>query len=284
MGITEEIEEMEDRLTAQDDGEVEEPEVPAEEETPEVPPVEEEPPVVEEEPPAEEPPTEEPPEELPVEEPPVEEEPAVETPPSEIEDLKNQIRELKALVKPKEVTPPVEEPSDEPLPIDEHNFLGDLDLDELTRDPDQFNKLLNKVFVKGVETARLEVKTGSEGVLRSIPDIVKNNIQVVTAMKKASDEFYTANADLKPFKKVVATVFEELASDNPDKSYKDLLTEVETETRKRLELHKKAVSNNKSDKPPRPPNAKPGKRGPVTKPNTDPFLAELEAMDKSLEF
>jgi len=275
MGITEEIEEMEDLLTAQDDGVVEEPEVP-----PEETPVEE--------PPAEEPPVEEPvpPEEPPAEEPP-EEEPPVETPPaepSEIDQLKDEIRELKALIKPKE-EPPVEEPpvAEEPTPIDEQNFLGDLDLDELTRDADQFNKLLNKVFVKGVETARAEVRSGSEGLLRSIPDIVKNNIKIATAMKKASDEFYSANSDLKPFKKVVATVFEELASENPDKSYNDLLQDVETETRKRLDLHKKAASTIKDGKPPRPPSAKPGKRGSVTKPDTNPLLDELSEMDKSLE-
>jgi hypothetical protein len=164
----------------------------------------------------------------------------------------------------------------------ELDFLGGADIDDLTRDPAQFNKLLNQVYKKGVEAARGEVRLGSEGILRSIPDVVKNNIQIVSVLKKASDEFYTSNPDLKPFKKVVANVFEELASENPDKSYKDLLVNVEAETRKRLDLHKKATANN-DNKPPRLPRAKGGKRGPQDKPNTDPLLAELEEMNNTLD-
>lgn len=202
--------------------------------------------------------------------------------PSELDQLRNDVKELRALLtKGKDQKSPATSAPTTAAPLGDLDFLEGTDLDELTRDPDQFNKLLNKVFKKGVEAARGEVRLGSEGILRTIPDVVKNNIHIVSVLKKASDEFYSTNADLKPFKKVVANVFEELASENPDKNYRDLLVDVEKETRKRLELHKKAVAGD--DKPPRPPKAKGGHRGPQTKPSTDPLLAEIEEMDNYLD-
>jgi len=86
------------------------------------------------------------------------------------------------------------------------------------------------------------------------------------------------NEDLKPFKKVVAAVFEEVASENPGKSYKELLPLVGEEARKRLELHRKSTDQS----PPRLPRKRGKSTVPKEPPATDPLLAELEAMNKSL--
>ncbi len=185
------------------------------------------------------------------------------------------------------VEPKIEqEPELKPDPIAEENFLGDLDLDELTRNPTEFNKLLNSVYKKGVETNRGEILGGSEKVLRSIPDIVKTNITLVENLRKASTEFYEDNEDLKPFNKIVGAVFEEETAKDPSKTYAEVLSKVGSEVRNRLNLQRKA-----EPEPEPKPNANPKlPRSKGTKirsiktdqPNTDPLLDELETMNKSL--
>jgi len=165
-------------------------------------------------------------------------------------------------------------------PFEEIDFLGkDVDLDDLTRDPDMFNKILNKVYKMGSEASRKFQET----TLRNIPDIVKSNIVVQATLKKQVDKFYGDNKDLKPFKKVVAAVYEELASENPDWEVTKIFDEVEKETRKRLELHKKAgaTSAPTTDAPkntPRFPKTKSSRRR--QKPNTSHLLSEIDKMNE----
>lgn len=168
-------------------------------------------------------------------------------------------------------------PEDEPLVLDNQDFIGDEDLDDIVRDKDMFNKLLNSVYTKGVADAR---KLTSEKVLLSIPDIVRNNIEIVTSLKKMSDQFYEDNKDLVPFKKVVATVFEEIASENADKKYADIMKLVAPEVRKRLELHQQAVGDIKDKTTPKLPTKKGGQRQSPPKPETSSLQTELDEMNK----
>jgi len=192
-----------------------------------------------------------------------------------IKSLRNKLELLEGGKK-EEITTPV---TDAPLTFDEVQFLSeDVDLDDLIRDTKEFNKILNKVYQQGINTAR---KTLGEGVLRSIPDIVKNNIAQFSALRKASEDFYEKNVDLQPFKKVVAATFEEIASANPDWSYEKAMEETGKEARNRLELHKKAIDNNK-DKLPKLPNNKGNRRGRQNQPDTNPLLSELDAMNNVL--
>lgn len=209
---------------------------------------------------------------------------ATEAPTTEapVEDEKDKlIAELRARVDKLSVKeePPTEEPEPEPGPLTftEQDFIGDQDLDDLTRDPKEFNKLLNTIYQRAVTDTRQIL---GEGVLRSIPDIVRANITIINNLQKSSDEFYAANEDLKPFKKVVATVFEEIASENPGKPFEELFPMVADESRKRLELHKKVTQP--TNKPPRLPSRKNRVTVPATKPNPDPLLRELEEMNKTL--
>jgi len=168
-------------------------------------------------------------------------------------------------------------PGTEP-PISEYDFLGNKDLDELTRDPKEFNKLLNEIYAKAVKDTK---GTMTEGVLRSIPDIVKTNVLAVTELKKASDQFYKDNEDLAPFKKVVGIVFEELAASSPDKKYSEILNEVATEARNRLELHRKTIKDDKN-KHPNLPNKRNQQRQTQTKPNLTGIEKEIDAMNETL--
>lgn len=193
-----------------------------------------------------------------------------------IADLRAKLAEKVATeVKPAEKAA-VKEAANEIL---DQDFIGDQDLDDLTRDSKEFNKLLNKIYRKAVSDASNSV---SENTLKSIPDIVKTNLTMMQDLQKMSDEFYTENSDLKPFKKVVATVFEEMAAANPDKKYSEVVKDVAAESRKRLDLHKTATSKD-TTKPtsPRLPS-KGGRPGRSEQPETSSLQNELSEMNKSL--
>ena len=194
-----------------------------------------------------------------------------------IEDLRRQIAEKDTTKAPKTSVPTTEVP----VKFEDKDFLGDLDLDDLTRDKTLLNKAFNKVYQQAVNDTR---KVLGEGVLRSIPDIVKTNIVMISNLKETSEKFFKENEDLLPFRKVVASVFEEKAAENPGKSYSDLIKDIGPEVRKRLGLQKKATQpkQGKDDPPPKLPK-KGGRPGRSTeKPSTTPLQAELDEMTKSL--
>jgi len=165
-------------------------------------------------------------------------------------------------------------------PVEAQDFLGDIDLDELTRDKDQFNALLNKVLKSGVDIGRTEIRQGNERVLLATPEVARKNVEIVLALKEASDKFYTDNEDLKPFKKVVSTVMEEAMAKNPDKPYADIMDDVAVETRERLELVKKAEK--KGNPSPKLPKAKGQNKGNRQKPKATALESEIDQMNTAL--
>lgn len=189
---------------------------------------------------------------------------------SELELLKEQIKELKT---PK----PTKAPSTE-APIDEQDFMEGIDFDDATRDPKEFNKLLNLVYKKGVQAARNEVVTGSRSLVDGLPGMVNNNISVLKTLEKITDTFYSENEDLAKYKENVAVVFGEIAASNPDKTYAENLILVGDEVRKRLNLTK-PVQINKA-KPPKLPSNKGNRRS--TKTELTGVEAEIAAMNKTL--
>lgn len=174
--------------------------------------------------------------------------------------------------------------NDEPLKLEEQDFIGDLDLYDLTSDKTALNKILNAVYSKGVNDSK---KIATEGVLNTIPEIVKYNITLLTSLKEASDKFYAENKELVPYKRVVAAVFEEIASKNPDKKYNELMNLVAPEARKRLNLQKQAVkedkeSEGKDGKPPRLHGARGNQRQAPSKQNLSSLENEISEMNKTL--
>ena len=196
----------------------------------------------------------------------------------ENENLRRRIEEMSApKPEPKSIEP---EPEPEPEPkLEEIDFIGDSDVDEITRDPVAFNKLLNKVFTQGAGAMRRSIE---EGVLRSIPDTVKTSVLTTISLKEASDKFYEDNKDLKPFKKVVGSVFEEVAAENPGKKFTEMLEDVGKESRKRLELYRETIKPEPKpdDKPPVLPKLKGQQRGASIKPDISPMQAEIDAMNE----
>ena len=200
----------------------------------------------------------------------------------ELRELREEIDELKKPKPEPTEAPPTKAPSTD-IPIGEEDFLGDVDLDELTRDPKSFNQVLNKIYKKAREDARLDIRQSGESVVRSIPDIVKNNITITSKLQEAQKKFYEDNEDLVPWKTAVATVFQEKMTEDPGKRYDEILPEVAVEARRRIGLGKEIDNKGKEDKPPKLPGK--GKSGPrtPTKPDLTTFEKELNDMDKALD-
>lgn len=163
------------------------------------------------------------------------------------------------------------EPEPEPE-LEDVQFATEDDLQALDSDLGNLNSILNKVY-KQVH-AKVSASIG-EGVLKSIPQIVNANIGAYITMTKQAEDFYSANPDLKPFKKVVATVFEELSSKNPGKKYEDYMKDLADTVRKRLNLVKKASVT-------KPPQVRGASGRNVPKPKVDKLEADIAAMNQLL--
>lgn len=204
---------------------------------------------------------------------------------SEPDEKDKTIADLREKLVAKEEPKPEPEPVVKvPLVLTDQDFVGELDIEEVARDSKEFNKLLNKIYQKAVTDAH---QMTDESVLRSIPDIVRTNLSLMIGLQKASEEFYKENEDLKPFKKVVAAVFEDLSSKEPGKKYDEVLKNVGDEVRKRLDLQKRVVALDKDkdkgkDNPPRLPHKAGNLKGKESKPNLSPMQDELAKMNEAL--
>ena len=202
----------------------------------------------------------------------------------EADELRNKLAEFEST---KTKTPKTKAPSTD-APIIEEDFVKDIDLDEVTREPSAFNKLLNKIYTKAIQTVRGETKKAKEETLQTIPDIVVNKIELQKSLKEMSDRFYNKNKDLEPFKRVVGVVFEELAAENPKAKYNEVLEKVGVETRKRLGLKEPKVEpepkvkNKDEDDPPSLPRKK-GGRVTQPKPGSDSVISQIDEMNKTLQ-
>lgn len=199
----------------------------------------------------------------------------------ELDERDQIIADLRSKLEEKEAKKTTDTPTtDVPLTLEEQNFLDGIDFDEAMSSPESFNKLLNAVYQKGVKQSK-DIST--ESVLRNIPEIVKANILTVTSLQRAAENFYSNNEDLRPYSKTVATVWEELYAQNPDKTYEDLMNDAATETRKRLNLQKEVKQQQKEEKkPPRLPSNR-GKVGRQSEqPNLTPMEQEIAEMNKTI--
>ena len=191
-----------------------------------------------------------------------------------IAELRKKLEEKESVEEEEVKEEVVEEPK-----FESQDFLDeDEDLEDLIRDPDKLNKVFNNIYQRAVTDTR---KVLGEGILRSIPDIVRSSVDMMDRLKQMNTKFYTDNKDLEPFKKVVAAVFEEVATEHPGKDMMDILPMVADRSREKLELHKSATKT-ETRKSPRLPSRKRRTGIVEDKPNTNPLLNELEEMNKTL--
>jgi hypothetical protein len=199
----------------------------------------------------------------------------------QLTDLRAELAVLKAEHKPSEEKEEPKQEVKEPEPA-EQDFVGTLDLDEVTRDPKELNKLLNTIYKKAVTD-------NEKAIISKLPDLVRTHIETVQAITKAGEEFYRTNEDLKSFKKVVAVVYDELSKQDPNRTLEEMMKETAIETRKRLELPEPKAKTKEEEKketkkeaPPKLPSkgTSAGKITSSEKP--DALQSELEEMNKVL--
>jgi len=178
----------------------------------------------------------------------------------------------------KETVPKTKAPSTKPpttdAPLQDVDFVGDLDLEDVSENKEEMNKLLNKIYQEAVKTKGVD-KTPD--IIAAIPAVVT----AVTTLQKATETFYKENPDLEPFKKVVGVTFEELVEKNPNKTYDELIKDVAPLARKKLELPDPKKKKGK-EAPPRLPRRKgqSGRQDNVNEPTST--QSQIEEMNKSL--
>jgi hypothetical protein len=161
--------------------------------------------------------------------------------------------------------------------IEPVDFLGEDDLIDITSDKEALNELLNKVYKQGIEFAQRL----NESSIKSMPNVIRYNMKLMSDLQKLSDQFYKDNSDLEPYRETVANVFEKVASENTGKKFEDILGEVEKQVREKINLVKKA-SNGNNKKNPNLPKKK-GRSGVITEPpDTSGMANEIDAMNKTL--
>jgi hypothetical protein len=201
---------------------------------------------------------------------------------AEMRKLREEIDELK---KSRSTSPPPTKAPTTEKPLDEEDFLGDVDLDELTRDPAAFNKVLNKVYKKGVEIGKEKTKINIDSLIDSIPKQTQD--QMKAELEEVNKKFYDDNEDLRPWGKTVSAVFKELSDESPGSHYSKIIPLVADETRKRLGLKKPVVKKkgNGDNPPPLPKRGSQGRdRNTNNKSNQgkSDFDMESDEMDKAL--
>lgn len=149
----------------------------------------------------------------------------------QVNQLSQQILQLQSKVpQPKAA----EDPAKDVPVVEAFNYLGDEDIDDVTTDPKKFNAILSKM------EARLRATLAEDttrNTLLSIPDVVQYQIKQQAALDELVREFYDSNQDLKPVKHTVAMVAQNVSSEHPDWTVKQVFEESAKKTREILKLN-----------------------------------------------
>ena len=120
------------------------------------------------------------------------------------------------------------------------DFLGDMDIDDVSSDKELFNKVLTKVASK----IEKQVEEKYKNIYQDIEQI--NNRKEV---EKMVDIFYKENPDLAGVKTTVQAVATDIIKNNSDKSLKEIFNMAADGTRRMLGIKKqKEVIKNKKNK------------------------------------
>jgi len=203
----------------------------------------------------------------------------------ELTKAKRRIAELEALMSGTKIkgastdTPTTKAPTTD-APIEDVDFVGDMDMEDLTSDPKVFNKVLNMVYKKGVELGR----NLKEDVLLSIPNVIKHSVSQQTAMQRAAESFYERNPDLNTpdRKRIVGMKAEQIIAEHPEYTLDELFEETEKSVRELLNLKKSATTPDKKSKPSFGKKTK-GKAKPKPREKLTELQKEIEEMIAATE-
>lgn len=143
---------------------------------------------------------------------------------SQVDKLLAEINRLNGLVKTSDNQQTVKSSK---IEADIHNYLKDLDMDDVSSDPVVFNKILHAV------ADRVQRQT-TEQVLLNIPQVVLSQVQNQSYFKRMADNFYTDNPDLVNVKQVVKACTQQIQMKNPEWKLEEVLKETAKRTRETL--------------------------------------------------
>jgi hypothetical protein len=157
---------------------------------------------------------------------------------SQVDKLLVEINRLSGLVEPEKETPPKKEGEDEKpkeeelkketeIDLSSYDFIKDIDMDDVSSDPQVFNRILHDVIKK------VQLQT-TEQVLRSIPQVVMSQVNQQTYFKRMADKFYEDNPDLVHVRQVVKACTQQVQQTNPEWEIEKVLKEAAIKTRSTL--------------------------------------------------
>ena len=124
----------------------------------------------------------------------------------------------------------------------EKDFFEGIDYEEITKTPENFMKFL-KDFKENIQTG---VQTKVVGdVFRSLPAVVMKQSNYAAGLRSAANEFWDGNEDLKPVRKTVGTVVNQIVADHPDWKLNQIFDEAGKTTRKLLKMPEPEVKKPK---------------------------------------
>jgi hypothetical protein len=162
--------------------------------------------------------------------------------------------------------------SSESYEAQDHDFLADLDLDEVLSDSGNLNKLLVAVYNKAVQDAS---KRSAEGIMRTLPETMSNYVSNHLSMRELVNQFYDDNPDLKDVKKTVTDVANSIANENPELSVEDVFAKTGEKVREVLKMKK---IEPKSDKPTLHTNRGNGGRNRIQVPELDGLAKDIHEL------
>ena len=138
------------------------------------------------------------------------------------------------------VAPPkVEEPRAEDTKSKALSFLkDDEDLDEVLDDKQKLNSLLVRVYEQAMVDAR-------ESVLTQIPRTVLAQVQQQIHLRTTVDSFLSEHENLKPVRKTVGVIANQVAAEHPDWDLVKVLGETAERSYKTLGIKRKALEKPK---------------------------------------
>ena len=105
------------------------------------------------------------------------------------------------------------------------DFIKDLDMDDVSANPEIFNKVLNNAVQHAIQRTFV-----------TIPDLVVHQIKQQNALNTTIEQFYKENADLVSVKQTVGAVANSLSAEHSDWPVEKVLRESAKKTREILKM------------------------------------------------
>jgi len=144
-------------------------------------------------------------------------------------------------------------------------LISDEDIELAQTDPQAFKRLVSKVYKEAAQkAAALAVQEAQK--------LAASEAQRYATLASMTVDFYSKNRDLQPFRKFVGLVADEMVAEKPDMPLDELFSKLGDEVRKRLNLQRTKVAQDKRNKK----FTKPPKKSAGTKTKTQELTPEEE--------